>query len=103
MHIEEYKVECMEYYNNIIKQFENFKNNLNNEDIKKYYDDFLFKQNEFVKKHENNKVKEIESYKNLLQYYISNEDNIINLNLNYESLKDLISQFNITNQEIKNI
>jgi hypothetical protein len=88
MNIEEYKIECMEYYNNIIKQIEDFKNNLNNEDIKKYYDDFLFKQNEFVKKHENNKVKEIESYKNLLQYYISNEDNIINSNLNYESLKD---------------
>ncbi len=103
MNIEEYKIECMEYYNNIIKQIEDFKNNLNNEDIKKYYDDFLFKQNEFVKKHENNKVKEIESYKNLLQYYISNEDNIINSNLNYESLKDLISQLNITNQEIKNI
>ena len=103
MNIEEYKVECMEYYNNIIKQIEDFKNNLNNEDIKKYYDDFLFKQNEFVKKHENNKVKEIESYKNLLQYYISNEDNIINSNLNYESLKDLISQLNITNQEIKKI
>ena len=103
MNIEEYKIECMEYYNNIIKQIEDFKNNLNNEDIKKYYDDFLFKQNEFVKKHENNKVKEIESYKNLLQYYISNEDNIINSNLNYESLKDLISQLNITNQEIKKI
>ena len=103
MNIEEYKIECMEYYNNIIKQIEDFKNNLNNEDIKKYYDDFLFKQNEFVKKHENNKVKEIESYKNLLQYYISNEDNIINSNFNYESLKDLISQLNITNQEIKNI
>ena len=81
MHIEEYKVECMEYYNNIIKQFENFKNKLNNEDIKKYYDDFLFNQNELIKKYENNQVKEIESYKNLLQYYISNEDNIINLNL----------------------
>ena len=39
----------------------------------------------------------------MLQYYISNEDKIINLNLNYKSLKDLISQFNITNQEIKNI
>ena len=103
MNIEEYKVECMEYYNNIIKQIEDFKNNLNNENIKKYYDDFLLKQNEFIKKYENNQVKEIESYKNLLQYYISKEDNIINSNLNYESLKDLISQFNITNQEIKNI
>ena len=103
MNIEEYKVECMEYYNNIIKQIEDFKNNLNNENIKKYYDEFLLKQNEFIKKYENNQVKEIESYKNLLQYYISKEDNIINSNLNYESLKDLISQFNITNQEIKNI
>ena len=103
MNIEEYKVECMEYYNNIIKQIEDFKNNLNNENIKKYYDDFLLKQNEFIKKYENNQVKEIESYKNLLQYYISKEDNIINSNLNYESLKDLISQLNITNQEIKNI
>ena len=46
MNIEEYKVECMEYYNNIIKQFEDFNNNLNKEDIKKYYDDFLFKQND---------------------------------------------------------
>ena len=41
--IEEYKIECMEYYNNIIKQIEDFKNNLKNEDIKKYYDDFLLK------------------------------------------------------------
>ena len=103
MNIEEYKIECMEYYNNIIKQIEDFKNNLKNEDIKKYYDDFLLKQNEFLNKYENIKTKEIESYKDLLQYYISKEDNIINSNLNYESLKDLISQFNITNQEIKNI
>ena len=103
MNIEEYKIECMEYYNNIIKQIEDFKNNLKNEDIKKYYEDFLLKQNEFLNKYENIKTKEIESYKDLLQYYISKEDNIINSNLNYESLKDLISQFNITNQEIKNI
>ena len=67
-----------------------------NEDIKTKFDLFLKEQAKFIKNNSSIADKEVEIYKNLLEYYIHREKT----NENYHFFKDIISKFNAINQEI---
>ena len=103
INIENYKNECIEYYNTLIKQIEDMKNKIINNNDFKDCNTFLQKLNDFINKYGNIQSKEISVYQSLLEFYTTKEEIIINSNLNYEPLKDLLIQLNITNQEILNL
>ena len=96
--IENYKFEIIQYYSEIVHQIEEFKDNLSkgNEDIKKKFDLFLKEQEKFIKNNSSITEKEVELYKNLLDYYFHKEKT----HENYHSLKEIISKFNLINQEL---
>ena len=96
--IENYKYEIIEYFSKIVSQIEKLKDDLSkgNEDIKTKFDLFLKEQAKFIKNNSSIADKEVEIYKNLLEYYIHREKT----NENYHSFKDIISKFNAINQEI---
>jgi hypothetical protein len=96
--IENYKYEIIEYFSKIVSQIEKLKDDLSkgNEDIKTKFDLFLKEQAKFIKNNSSIADKELEIYKNLLEYYIHREKT----NENYHSFKDIISKFYAINQEI---
>ena len=96
--IENYKFEIIQYYSEIVHQIEEFKDDLSkgNGDIKKRFDLFLKEQEKFIRNNLSINEKEVELYKNLVEYYIHKEKT----HENYQAFKEIISKFNLINQEI---
>ena len=71
--IENYKFEIIQYYSEIVHQIEEFKDDLSkgNGDIKKRFDLFLKEQEKFIRNNLYINEKEVELYKNLVEYNIN--------------------------------
>ena len=100
--IENYKNECIEYYSEILNKIEKLKDELSkgNSDLQTKFDLFLKEQSKFKNLLKNKNEKEIYIYKNLIDYYNLKEKNLNHTNEDYKDLKNIISKFNETNNEI---
>lgn len=100
--IENYKNECIEYYSEILNKIEKLKDELSkgNSDLQTKFDLFLKEQSKFKNLLKNKNEKEINIYKNLIDYYNLKEKNLNHTNEDYKDLKNIISKFNETNNEI---
>ena len=100
--IENYKNECIEYYSEILNEIEKLKDDLSkgNCDLQKKFDLFLKEQSKFKSFLLNKNEKEISIYKSLIDYYNLKEKNINHIKEDYKDLKQIISQFIYTNNEI---